>query len=175
MVFFDGGMGTMLQKYGLSNSECPDYLNISHPEIVQRIHKEYEAAGCQFITTNTFGSSPLKLEDYDLQDKVEVITEAAVKNAREACSSRVKIAGDMGPTGRFLSPLGDLSFDEACENYYRLAKALANAGADCLIIETIIDIQEMKAALIAAKAASNLPVICQMTYAEDGRTITGTS
>ena len=111
---------------------------ISHPEIVQRIHKEYEAAGCQFITTNTFGSSPLKLEDYDLQDKVEVITEAAVKNAREACSSRVKIAGDMGPTGRFLSPLGDLSFDEACENYYRLAKALANAGADCLIIETII-------------------------------------
>ena len=174
MVFFDGGMGTMLQKYGLSNSECPDYLNISHPEIVQRIHKEYEAAGCQFITTNTFGSSPLKLEDYDLQDKVEVITEAAVKNAREACSSRVKIAGDMGPTGRFLSPLGDLSFDEACENYYRLAKALANAGADCLIIETIIDIQEMKAALIAAKAASNLPVICQMTYAEDGRTITGT-
>ena len=108
MVFFDGGMGTMLQKYGLSNSECPDYLNISHPEIVQRIHKEYEAAGCQFITTNTFGSSPLKLEDYDLQDKVEVITEAAVKNAREACSSRVKIAGDMGPTGRFLSPLGDL-------------------------------------------------------------------
>lgn len=74
----------------------------------------------------------------------------------------------------FLSPLGDLSFDEACENYYRLAKALANAGADCLIIETIIDIQEMKAALIAAKAASNLPVICQMTYAENGRTITGT-
>lgn len=173
MVFFDGGMGTMLQKYGLSNSECPDYLNISHPEIVQRIHKEYEAAGCQFITTNTFGSSPLKLEDYNLQDKVEEIAKAAVKNAREACSSRVKIAGDMGPTGRFLSPLGDLSFDEACENYYHLAKALANAGADFLIIETIIDIQEMKAALIAAKAASNLPVICQMTYAEDGRTITG--
>lgn len=72
-------MGTMLQKYGLSNSECPDYLNISHPEIVQRIHKEYEAAGCQFITTNTFGSSPLKLEDYNLQDKVEEIAKAAVK------------------------------------------------------------------------------------------------
>lgn len=86
----------------------------------------------------------------------------------------MKVAGDMGPTGKFIKPIGDLSFDETCENYYRLAKALAQAGADCLIIETIIDIQEMKAALIAAKEAASLPVICQMTYSEDGRTIPGT-
>lgn len=174
MIFFDGGMGTMLQRYGLSTGDCPDYYNITHPDIVQRIHKEYADAGSNYITTNTFGTSPIKLADYDLEDQVEAICEAAVRNVRTACGDRVKIAGDMGPTGKFISPLGDLSFDETCENYYRLAKALANAGADSLIIETIIDIQEMKAALIAAKTACDLPVICQMTYAEDGRTITGT-
>lgn len=174
MIFFDGGMGTMLQRYGLTTGDCPDYYNITHADIVQRIHKEYADAGSNYITTNTFGSSPLKLKDYDLEDKVEAIAQAAVRNVRTACGNRVKVAGDMGPTGKFISPLGDLSFDQACENYYRLAKALSDAGADCLIIETIIDIQEMKAALLAAKSACHLPVICQMTYAEDGRTITGT-
>lgn len=174
MILFDGGMGTMLQKFGLEAGSCPDYYNISHPDVVQQIHRAYMEAGSQFITTNTFGSSPLKLADYDLSDKVEEIAEAAVRNVRAACGDKVKVAGDMGPTGKFIKPIGDLSFDETCENYYRLAKALAQAGADCLIIETIIDIQEMKAALIAAKEAASLPVICQMTYSEDGRTIPGT-
>lgn len=174
MILFDGGMGTMLQKFGLEAGSCPDYYNISHPDVVQQIHRAYMEAGSQFITTNTFGSSPLKLADYDLSDKVEEIAAAAVQNVRAACGDKVKVAGDMGPTGKFIKPIGDLSFDETCENYYRLAKALAQAGADCLIIETIIDIQEMKAALIAAKEAASLPVICQMTYSEDGRTIPGT-
>lgn len=174
MILFDGGMGTMLQRFGLEAGSCPDYYNISHPDVVQQIHKAYMEAGSQFITTNTFGSSPIKLSDYDLSDKVEEIAQAAVRNVRAACGDKVRVAGDMGPTGKFIKPIGDLSFDEACENYYRLAKALSDAGADCLIIETIIDIQEMKAALIAAKEASSLPVICQMTYAEDGRTIPGT-
>ena len=173
MHLFDGAMGTMLQRYGLSGGECPDYYNISHPDIVRRIHREYAEAGSEFITTNTFGASPLKLADYGLEDKVEAIAEAAVANARDA-SPRVKVAGDIGPTGQFIRPLGGLSFDEAASSFYRLAKALADAGADCLIIETIIDIQEMRAALTAAKAACALPVICQMSYAEDGRTITGT-
>jgi 5-methyltetrahydrofolate--homocysteine methyltransferase len=174
MILFDGGMGTMLQKFGLETGSCPDYYNISHPEVVQKIHRAYMEAGSQYITTNTFGSSPLKLSDYDLQDQVEKIASAAVANVRKACGDKVKVAGDMGPTGKFIRPIGDLSFDEACDNYYRLAKALADGGADCLIIETIIDIQEMKAALLAAKAASSLPVICQMSYGEDGRTIPGT-
>lgn len=127
----------------------------------------------QYITTNTFGASPLKLADYGLEDQVEAIAQAAVRNAR-AASPHIRVAGDIGPTGQFIRPLGDLSFDEAASNFYRLAKALADAGADCLIIETIIDIQEMRAALTAAKAACSLPVICQMSYSEDGRTITGT-
>lgn len=173
MHLFDGAIGTMLQKYGLAGSECPDYCNVSHPDIVQRIHREYAEAGSEYITTNTFGASPLKLADYGLEDQVEAIAQAAVRNAR-AASPHIRVAGDIGPTGQFIRPLGDLSFDEAASNFYRLAKALADAGADCLIIETIIDIQEMRAALTAAKAACSLPVICQMSYSEDGRTITGT-
>lgn len=173
MHLFDGAMGTMLQKYGLAGSECPDYCNVSHPDIVQRIHREYAEAGSEYITTNTFGASPLKLADYGLEDQVEAIAQAAVRNAR-AASPHIRVAGDIGPTGQFIRPLGDLSFDEAASNFYRLAKALADAGADCLIIETIIDIQEMRAALTAAKAACSLPDICQMSYSEDGRTITGT-
>ena len=161
MYLFDGAMGTMLQKYGLTTNACPDYYNISHPEIVQRIHREYAEAGSEFITTNTFGSTPLKLADYGLEDKVEAIAEAAVRNAR-AAGPHIKVAGDIGPTGQFIKPLGTLSFDEAASNFYRLAKALTDAGADYLIIETVIDIQEMRAALIAAHEASNLPVICQM-------------
>ena len=95
MIFFDGGMGTMLQRYGLSTGDCPDYYNITHPDIVQRIHKEYADAGSNYITTNTFGTSPIKLADYDLADKVEAICEAAVRNVRTACGNRVKIAGDI--------------------------------------------------------------------------------
>lgn len=173
MYLFDGAMGTMLQTYGLPASSCPDYYNLSHPDIVRCIHKDYADAGSQYITTNTFGASPLKLADYGLSDKVEAIAAAAVSHARHA-GSHIQVAGDIGPTGQFIRPLGTLSFDEAASNFYRLAKALADAGADCLIIETIIDIQEMRAALTAAKAAARIPVICQMSYAEDGRTITGT-
>lgn len=174
MKLFDGGMGTMLQRHGLHTGHCPDYYNISHPEVVQQIHKAYAKAGSLWITTNTFGTSTLKLADYDLSDKVEAISAAAVQNVRTACGDKVRIAGDIGPSGKFIHPIGELSFEEACENFYRTAKALTTAGSDCLIIETMIDIQEMKAAVIAAKAASSLPLICQMSYLEEGRTITGT-
>ena len=173
MFIFDGGMGTMLQHHRIPQGTCPDAMNLTHPDIVRSIHAEYAAAGADFITTNTFGSTPLKLAEYDLADKVEAIAAAAVSHAR-AASPTIRVAGDIGPTGQFIKPLGGLSFDEAASGFYRLAKALADAGADCLIIETIIDIAEMRAALTAAKAACRLPVICQMSFAEDGRTITGT-
>ena len=173
MFIFDGGMGTMLQHHRIPQGTCPDAMNLTHPDIVRHIHAEYAAAGADFITTNTFGSTPLKLAEYDLADKVEAIAAAAVSHAR-AASPKIRVAGDIGPTGQFIRPLGGLSFDEAASGFYRLAKALADAGADCLIIETIIDIAEMRAALTAAKAACRLPVICQMSFAEDGRTITGT-
>lgn len=171
---FDGAMGTMLQNAGMKPGECPELLNVTKPQIVQQVHRAYFEAGSTIIETNTFGGSRIKLDEYGLGDRVVEINKAAVENVRIATDGKVKIAGSMGPTGKFIKPLGELTFDEDYANYYEQAKALAEAGADYLLIETCIEIQEMRAALLAAKDACNLPVICQMSYSEDGRTVTGT-
>ena len=171
---FDGAMGTMLQEGGLKPGGCPELMNLEQPDVVQKIHEAYIEAGATMIETNTFGASALKLDHYGLEDRVKEINEAAVKIAREASKGRAKIVGSLGPTGRFIVPLGDLEFEEAYRAFYEQAKALADAGADYLLFETCIDIQEMRAGLLAAKDATNLPIICQLSYSEDGRTVTGT-
>lgn len=172
---FDGAMGTMLQAAGLKPGDCPELLNIEKPEIVEKVHAAYISSGADIIETNTFGGNCLKLDHYGLAARAKEINEAAVKVAKSAAKgTHVKIAGSMGPTGRFIAPLGDLDFDEAYDAFFEQAQALAEAGADYLLIETSIDIQEMRAALLAAKAAAKIPVICQMSYSEDGRTVTGT-
>lgn len=170
---FDGAMGTMLQQGGLKAGACPELMNLEKPEVVKEIHRKYISAGSTIIETNTFGASSLKLAHYNLAEKMYEINFAAVKIAKSA--GNVKVAGSMGPTGKFISPLGDLDFEEAYKIFSEQAQALAEAGADFLIIETCIDIQEMRAALLAAKEVCNLPVICQLSYSEDGRTVTGTS
>ena len=171
---FDGAMGTMLQEGGLKPGGCPELMNLEQPDVVQKIHEAYIEAGATMIETNTFGASALKLDHYGLEDRVKKINEAAVKIAREASKGRAKIVGSLGPTGRFIVPLGDLEFEDAYRAFYEQAKALADAGADYLLFETCIDIQEMRAGLLAAKDATNLPIICQLSYSEDGRTVTGT-
>ena len=171
---FDGAMGTMLQAGGLAPGACPELMNVDHPEVVQRIHEAYIAAGSTVIETNTFGASSLKLAHYGIESRMAEINAAAVKIAKKAAGRRAKVAGSMGPTGRFVAPLGDLDFEDAYRIFYDQAKALAEAGSDYIIIETCIDIQEMRAALLATKDACNLPVICQLSYSEDGRTVTGT-
>lgn len=172
---FDGAMGTMLQAGGLKPGGCPELMNVENPEVVKNIHRAYIEAGSTIIETNTFGASTLKLEHYGLADRTYELNAAAVKIAKEAAAGRAKVAGSMGPTGRFVVPLGDLEFEAAYQCFTEQAKALAEAGADYLIIETCIDIQEMRAALLAAKdTAPNVPVICQLSYSEDGRTVTGT-
>lgn len=169
---FDGAMGTMLQHGGLKAGACPELMNVESPEVVRKIHRAYIDAGATIIETNTFGASSLKLEHYGLSSRVKELNAAAVKIAKSA--GNVKVAGSMGPTGKFISPLGDLDFEDAYKNFFEQAQSLAEAGADFLIIETCIDIQEMRAALLAAKDACNIPVICQLSYSEDGRTVTGT-
>lgn len=175
MIFlFDGAMGTMLQQAGLPAGYCPELYNIEKPEIITAIHRQYIDSGADIIETNTFGANRIKLSHYGLSNKVADLNIAAVKAARAACRSATKIAGSVGPTGKFIAPLGNLTFDEAYDVFYEQIVALDSAGIDYILIETIIDIQEMRAALIAAKAATKKPVICQMSYGGDGRTITGT-
>ncbi|MBS5336729.1 MAG: homocysteine S-methyltransferase family protein [Veillonella sp.] len=185
MYIFDGAMGTMLQAAGLEEGYCPELFNIEKPEVVKNIHAQYLQHGSDVITTNTFGACGLKLEDYDLQDRVREINIAAVKVAKEAIAEvkpSARIAGSMGPTGRFLQPLGNMSFDSIYDTYREQAEALIEGGVDFIIIETIIDVQEMRAALLASldareaagKTKEDVQIICQFSFSEDGRTITGT-
>jgi 5-methyltetrahydrofolate--homocysteine methyltransferase len=189
ILVLDGAMGTMLQESGLMPGACPESMNLEQPDIVTKIHLQYAVAGADILTTNTFGGSRIKLSEYGLGDKVAEVSHAAVKAARAAADSYRKgrgpgaapvfIAGDMGPTGKFIEPVGELSFDDAYANFYEQAKALAEAGADLLLIETMSDLKEARCAVIAAKAASSeaghrLPVAITMTFQQDLRTLLGT-
>lgn len=185
MYIFDGATGTMLQAAGLEEGYCPELYNVERPEVMKDIHIQYLKSGSDIITTNTFGACGLKLEDYDLQDRVREINIAAVKIAKEAIAEtkpKARVAGSMGPTGRFLKPLGNMSFDDIYNTYREQADALIEGGVDFIIIETIIDVQEMRAALLASldarkaagKTKDDVQVICQFSFSEDGRTITGT-
>ena len=174
MYIFDGAMGTMLQAAGLEEGYCPELFNVEKPNVVKDIHGNYLQHGADIITTNTFGACSLKLEDYGLQDRVAEINTAAVKVAKEAIAMykpEARVAGSMGPTGRFLQPLGNMSFDSIYESYRERADALIEAGVDFIIIETIIDVQEMRAALLASldarqaagKTKDQVQIICQFS------------
>jgi 5-methyltetrahydrofolate--homocysteine methyltransferase len=171
ILFFDGAMGTMLQERGLKRGEIPETYNIIHPHIVKEIHKKYVEAGADIITTNTFGANELKLKDTPYS--VEEIINAAVKNAKEVAENKY-VALDMGPIGQMMEPMGTLKFERAYDIFKRQVIAGTKAGCDLILIETISDLYEMKAAILAAKENSKLPIFATMTFEEDGRTFTGT-
>lgn len=174
VLIFDGAMGTMLQKKGLKLGENPELLNIKEPAIVEEIHKEYINSGANVITTNTFGANELKLKLCNLE--VEDAVDAAVKIAKRAIGdSGTYIALDIGPIGELLEPMGTLRFDRAYEIFKRQIVQGCKSGADIILIETMTDLYELKAAILAAKENSDLPVFCTMTFEENLRTFTGCS
>jgi len=176
VLLFDGAMGTMLYEAGRSLDESLDALNLSHPDLVANVCRSYINAGADVIETNTFGANRVRLEHHGLADKVRDINVRGVKIAREEreISGRpVLIGGSVGPTGRTLSPIGTLSAEEATAVFREQIEALLEAGVDLLVIETMGSVDEMNAALDAAEQCSDLPIVALMTFAEDGRTISG--
>lgn len=169
-LIFDGGMGTMLQANGLKMGELPESFNINNPEVILKIHKEYAEAGADAITTNTFGANRYKLGHSGLS--VDKVVTKAVEIAREAAGEKL-VALDIGPVGQLMEPYGTLSFQEAYDAFREQVLAGASAGADMILIETMSDIYEARAAILAAKENCTLPVICTMTFQQDGRTLTG--
>ncbi|AGB41257.1 Homocysteine S-methyltransferase/B12 binding domain/Pterin binding enzyme [Halobacteroides halobius DSM 5150] len=174
ILVLDGAMGTELQKRGLEVGDCPEELNLTHPKILKEIHSSYVKAGSDIIQTNTFGANRLKLAEYNLAHKIEKINQQAVKLATEVAGDDVFISASIGPTGKLLEPLGDLSFQQAYHVFGEQAQILEAAGADLINIETMTDLQEARAALIAVKEKTSLPVIINLTYEENLKTMTGT-
>lgn len=170
----DGAMGTMLQTMGLKPGESPDSWAICNPEAILSVHRGYVEAGAEMLTSCTFGANRIKLSHYGLEKEVFALNAAAVKIARQAGGDKVRVGGNLGPTGKLIRPLGELSFDTVFDVYAEQVAALTEAGVDYFIIQTMIDIQEMRAALLAAKQYGRVPVICQMTFEASGRTVTGT-
>ncbi|MCH5192908.1 MAG: homocysteine S-methyltransferase family protein [Oscillospiraceae bacterium] len=172
-VFLDGAMGTQLQKKGMEAGAIPELLNLEKPEWLNAIHGAYIEAGSQIVYTNTFGCNRHKLAGTGRT--VEEIVSAAVQNAKKACGEKALVALDIGPIGQLLEPTGSLTFEKAYDIFKEQVIAGEKAGADLIVCETMTDLYEVKAALLAAKENSDLPVICTMTFEQNRRTFTGCS
>ncbi|MBS7298333.1 MAG: homocysteine S-methyltransferase family protein [Eubacteriales bacterium] len=170
LLFFDGAMGTILQEKGLKAGELPELWNITHSEDIFDVHKSYVDAGADVLTTNTFGANPIKLNG-DIKLLEDIITNA-VSIAKRA-SPNGFVALDIGPLGKLLAPYGDLPFDDAYNAFAEVVKIGKDAGADLIVIETMSDVYEAKAAVLAAKENSELPIVLTFAFNESGRLLTG--
>ena len=175
-IIFDGAMGTMLQAAGMKMGETPEVLNITRPELLVSIAGQYYNAGSDVVYANTFGANRYKLEECG--KSVEELVTAGIVNAKKARDT-VKpdglVALDVGPIGQLLEPTGVLSFEEAYDMYAEIVKAGAAAGADLVVFETMTDLLDVKAAVLAAKENSDLPIVATMTFEQNMRTFTGCS
>lgn len=177
LLFFDGGMGTLLQAEGLQPGELPETWNIERKETIRKIHQSYFEAGSDIVLTNTFGANALKFHDENCS--LKAIIDAAVENVRFGAKAALRdgrdyyVALDIGPTGKLLKPLGDLSFEEAYEAFKEVVQYGEKAGADLIHIETMSDTYEVKAAVLAAKENTNLPVFATMIFDDKGKLLTG--
>jgi homocysteine S-methyltransferase len=171
----DGAMGTMLYSRGVFVNVCYDELNLKQPGLVQEVHEAYIRAGAEILETNTFGANPVKLSAFGLDERTEEINRAAATLALRAARGRARVVGAIGPLGVRIEPWGPTSRDEAVAHFTRQARGLAEGEVDGIILETFSDLEELHAALLAARAVTDLPIIAQMTIREDGNTSYGTS
>ena len=172
LIFLDGAMGTMLQQAGLQPGELPELAALTNPDMLTDIHRQYIDAGADIVYANTFGANRRKLQKLGVT--VAEVVDAAIAAAQKACDGTfARVALDIGPLGELLEPLGTLDFASAVDMFAELVRAGVKAGADLIAIETMTDLQEARAALIAAKENSDLPVIVTMSFDESGRTFTG--
>ena len=163
-VIFDGAMGTLIMAAGIESVKSPILLNLEKPQLVTDIHKQYFAAGADVVLTNTFSGNPLKLEAEGLDARMEVLNRQAAKLAKQACPPEKFVAGDIGPSGKTLPPIGDGSVEEMQDAFYRQAKVLIESGVDMILIETMYSLQEAVAAVHGVRQVSDILLIASMTY-----------
>lgn len=175
ILLLDGSMGVMLQQRGLPPGYAPDLWNVERPDVVLDVHREYVKAGSDIILTNTFGSTRLRLTEYGAENRLKEINQEGVKIARKAAGEKVFVAGDIGPCGATVYPVGDLPFEDAVDIFSGQAEVLINSGCDLIVIETMFDLIEIRAAIIGVKRVNkSIPIAALMTFTQDGLTDTGT-
>lgn len=176
LLIADGATGTVLQAAGLPPGAAPELWNVDRPDFIRAHHRAYLDAGSQVILTNTFGGSRIKLERTGgLGSRVEELNRAAAILAKAEAGEQAYVAGDIGPTGELMAPLGSLSYDDAANAFAQQAVALAEGGADLIWIETMTDLAEAQAAVEGAQRATNLPLFCSLSFGRGGRTMMGVS
>jgi 5-methyltetrahydrofolate--homocysteine methyltransferase len=169
----DGATGTMLMAAGLTPGTPPELWNIERPNQIVELHNSYLEAGSQILLTNSFGGSPIKLGKAGLADRTRELNRAAANLAREASGERAFIAGDLGPTGELMAPMGPLTFESALSAFSEQAAALAEGGVDAIWVETMSDLTEARAAVTAARQSSDVPVFCSLSFGKKARTMMG--
>lgn len=177
-ILLDGAMGTMLMDAGLEQGDPPEEWNVSHPDRIRAVHRSYIQSGSRVILTNSFGGTRFRLEMHNLQDRAIELNKAAAQAARaeaDAAPHTVVVAGSMGPTGQLFEPMGTLTFDEAKAAFAEQAKGLVEGGVDAFWIETMSDLNEVKAAVEGARSVSDLPIVTTMSFDTHGHTMMGVS
>lgn len=175
LLIADGATGTMLMAAGLPPGAAPELWNVEQPEQIITLHRAYLEAGSQVILTNTFGGSRVKLDKFSLGERTQELNLAAASLARQASQGGAYVAGDIGPSGELMQPMGPLTYDGAMQSFAEQAAALADGGVDLIWVETMTDLSEATAAVAGARQATDLPIFCSLSFGRKARTMMGVS